>query len=815
VTIPLVESARGFRFDQVTPTGEVGVFCVQAKKERREMNKKIHFGIVTLITLAILLTVSPFQEVGLAATAKEAAVSNALLWLRTQQQPDGSIPSAVSGTYNGTTQAVLAIVAGNQDPHAWLSSNNQSPMDYLASEADTQTDDITETGTTARLTLAVVAAGNSYNFGRVISAAGGIPDDPYDFGGVNLVERLQGYYNPSTGQYGPSGDVPAQALAMMALSVAVTETQSIDQTVPTAATDLLKSWQDPGGGWGYVYPCNPEDWCYPDADNTALAIQALIAAGEPTTSVSIVNALNFLKSQQGDDGGFQAWGTSNANSTAWGIQAVLAADQDPEGPDWTKDGHTPVSFLLSLQDDTGYFEYSDPPPGWSADLALTTMQAAPALAGKPFPLRGRYIAVKKGLRWLQTQQQADGSIPSAFGTYNATNQAVLAIVAGEEDPLAWDSSSPGNPDPIDYLKSQAPTETATVIQTSSCALTILSAQASGQDPTDFSGVDLINTLTTTDYNSSTGQYGSAGSVPDQAWSILALKAVGETIPVAAADLLKGWQDAGGGWGYVYPCNPEDWCYPDADNTALALQALIAAGEPATSASVVNALNFLKSQQGDDGGFQAWGTSNANSTAWSTQALIAALEDPQGANWSQDSKTPWTYLLQLQADTGYFEYSDPPPGWPADLVLTTIQAIPALAGKPFPYLDEMWIGKAQVEVNPLNGDFYVTAPYAQDLNSNSAVQVRYQPTGDGKINTSWTGWQDMTCVRTHAGTAFASTVFARTVSGLDPGSYEFEFQFADSNGTAQGEPSQTVEVSWSAQGPQVANYFPLIFKNWSQ
>lgn len=743
------------------------------------MNVKIRLGIVALVMLTVLLIALSFQRVSLAATTEETAVSRALLWLRTQQQADGSIPNSVSGTYNGTAQAVLTIAAGNQDPHAWLSSNNQSPMDYLASQAITQTDTITETGTITRLTLAVVAA----------------DDNPYNFGGVNLVERLQSYYDPATGQYGLTGDVPAQALAMMALSVAMTETQPITQTVPVTATELLKSWQDPGGGWGYTYPCT--GWCSPDVDNTALVIQALIAAGEPVSSTTVVSATDFLKTQQGEDGGFQSWGTSNVNSTAWGIQAVIATGQDPAGAEWTRNGNTPVSFLLSLQASDGHFEYSDPPPGWSPDLVLTTMQAVPALAGKPFPLGGRCVAIKKGLRWLQTQQQADGSIPNAVsGAYNGTNQAVLAIVAGGEDPLAWDSSGSGNPDPIDYLKSQAATQaTAYVTQTAACALTILSAEASGEDPTNFGGMNLVTALTTTDYNSSTSQYGSAGSVTDQAWSIIALKSVSETIPVTATEFLKSWQDPSGGWGYIYPCT--GWCSPDVDNTALVLQALIAAGEPLNSATVANAIEFLKSQQGNDGGFQSWGASNANSTAWGTQAVIAAVEDPQGANWSQDSKTPWYYLMQLQDDVGRFQYSDPPPGWGADLVLTTIQAVPALAGKPFPYLNEMWIGTARVEFNSLNGDLYLTALYAQDLNNNSTAQVRYRPVGG-----AWSGWLDMTRVKTKADAAFV-----RTVSGPNPGSYEFEFHFEDADGITQGGPSQGSELH--------RYWFPIMFKNWPQ
>lgn len=59
---------------------------------------------------------------------------------------------------------------------------------------------------------------------------------------------------------------------------------------------------------------------------------------------------------------------------------------------------------------------------------------------------------------------------------------------------------------------------------------------------------------------------------------------------------------------------------------------------------------------------------------------------------------------------------------------------------------------------------------------------------------------MTRVKTKADAAFV-----RTVSGLEPGNYEFEFQFGDSDGTAQGPTSQTVKASWLTQ------YLPIIFE----
>ena len=730
------------------------------------MNTKLRLSVILIVLLATLM-VGLLPSATAAATTKDAAISKALYWLRSQQQADGSVPSGVSGAYNGTNQAVLAIVAGSQDPKAWLSSDNKSPLDFLASQAIIQTDTITETGTSARTLLSAVAAGG----------------DPYNFGGVDLVSTLTiTDHNSTTGQYGLEGDVPTQALAMMAV-------RASGQTVPEMATELLKGWQDPSGGWGYAYPCLPENWCFPDVDNTALAMQALIAAGEPITSTSIISATGFLKSQQGDDGGFQSWGTSNANSTAWGIQALITAGQDPAGTDWMKNSHTPVSFLLSLQANAGYFEYSSPPPGWTADLVLTTVQTVPALADKPFPLRGRYVGVKKGLRWLGTQQQADGSIPSAVsGAYNGTNQAVLAIVAGGEDPLAWDSS--GGLDPIDFLASQAITQTDTITETGTTARTLLSAVAAGEDPQNFGGANLVATLTITDYNPTTGQYGLAGDVPVQALSMMAVRASGQTVPVTATNLLKSWQDSGGGWGYAYPCT--GWCSPDVDNTALVIQALIVAGKPVTSTSIISATGFLKSQQGDDGGFQSWGTSNANSTAWGIQALIAAGQDPAGADWMKNSHTPVGFLLSLQADTGYFEYSSPPPGWAADLVLTMVQAIPALAGKPFPFLDEMWVGTASAQLNLFTSNVHVTARYAQDVDGDGGASLRYRPVGG-----AWSGSLPM--IR-------AEGAFARTLAGLGSGFYEIEVTYSDPDGTAAGPATQTLEVTLFRV------FLPLIMKN---
>jgi hypothetical protein len=131
-----------------------------------------------------------------------------------------------------------------------------------------------------------------------------------------------------------------------------------------------------------------------------------------------------------------------------------------------------------------------------------------------------------------------------------------------------------------------------------------------------------------------------------------------------------------------------------------------------------------------------------------------------------------------------------------LVLNTIQAIPALAGRPFPYLDETWVGSARVEINLLNGDFYAKALYAQDVDHSSTAQMRYRPAGG-----AWTEFQSMSRVP-----AVANAAYVNTVSSLGPGSYQFEFEFRDEkDGVTQGASSQTTQAAWTVV------YLPAVLK----
>jgi len=182
------------------------------------------------------------------------------------------------------------------------------------------------------------------------------------------------YYDETTGIYA-EGAGP-QAWAMLGEA-------SLDRAIPPEAIAYLKGLAQPGSGfeWGPGWGA--------DTNATALAMQALIATGEPISSPLVMDGLAYLRAAQNEDGGFpyqpdSPWGTdSDANSTAYVIETLRAAGEDPNGAAWSKGANTPISFLMSLQMDDGSFEWQ----GGQGSNLLATEQAVVALLGRTFPLR--------------------------------------------------------------------------------------------------------------------------------------------------------------------------------------------------------------------------------------------------------------------------------------------------------------------------------------------------------------------------------------------------------------------------------------------
>ena len=98
----------------------------------------------------------------------------------------------------------------------------------------------------------------------------------------------------------------------------------------------------------------------------------------------VKRSLAYMRGAQNDDGGFgQSEGyPSNAQSTAWAIQGIVAAGKSPAR--FGSKTRSPLAFLASLRGGNGSYRYSRSSaqtPVW------VTAQAIAAVRGKALPLR--------------------------------------------------------------------------------------------------------------------------------------------------------------------------------------------------------------------------------------------------------------------------------------------------------------------------------------------------------------------------------------------------------------------------------------------
>jgi uncharacterized repeat protein (TIGR01451 family) len=279
-----------------------------------------------------------------------------------------------------------------------------------------------------------------------------------------------------------------------------------------------------------------------------------------------------------------------------------------------------------------------------------------------------YKAASDSLSWLQSQQViTNGSYGNSAGN---SVETMFSLGANSQQATNWRPAT-NAPSLLNYM-----------LNNSSKFADGGDVAAPGKLAVAFAATDgcwPVEAMTIMDsYSSTTGGF-SIGSSP-QAWAILGLKATSQTVPVKAIQFLKDGIQPNGGWEW-FP----DWD-TDTNATAMAIQALIATGEPATSTVIISGLNYLKSSQNSDGGFpytpqSAFGTeSDGNSTAYVIQAILATGQDPLTGTWRVGGNNPISYMLSLQLADGSFEWQK---GKGSNL-LASQQAVTALLGRPYPF-----------------------------------------------------------------------------------------------------------------------------------
>jgi hypothetical protein len=293
------------------------------------------------IGITLLATAFVMSHAGTvsAQTRYTDAANKALVWMKTQQQAEGSFAGFGAGS---TIDAVLAIIAARQDPSTYVKGGN-TPITFLESKA-------------AELSTAPGGAG------KLLLMAETLNMDGRSFGGVNLLDVINKSYNAQSGQYGP--DMIGHAFNILGLA-------SAGQAVPPEAITFIERSQNGDGGWSFSGEAGPGK---ADTNTTSVVLQALVAAGTKSEMV-MKKAMTYLASQQNEDGGFpfqkggEFGSDSDVNSTAYVVQAALVFGD-------TDMAEVGLDFILSMQKPSGAFQWMATEPD---DNAGATYQAIPVL----------------------------------------------------------------------------------------------------------------------------------------------------------------------------------------------------------------------------------------------------------------------------------------------------------------------------------------------------------------------------------------------------------------------------------------------------
>lgn len=586
--------------------------------------------IAFLCLIALALPLAPVRADERLLERQQAAVDRAISWLRMQQQPDGSFPTAFGHPAGITLDVLQALIVAGVDPATWRGAEKgPDVLSYLVKEAEAYA---TSPAATGKLVAALTAAGL----------------DVQALNGFDAAAKLASFAEKD-GALPEASTLADQAWAILGLV-------SLRQPIAEAAVKRLLEGQNADGGWGWAKG-QPSD-----ADSTALALEALAAAGRNREDPVIKKALAHLKSLQGPTGAIEGWGAPNPSSTAYVLQALVAVGEDPLSEAWrTPNGQTLLDGLLALQTAEGGFASFEGKPD-----VFSTAQAIPGLLGKPFPLPGPVPALRGALAYLRSIQGADGGFGEAL-----TGEVIMALAAAGEDPQLWQSRAGRTL--VEAALDLAP-KADNAGKAGRLALALAKA---GRDPHRAGSVDLIAVIQA-HYDRTTGLYDPSGNVWNQAYALWALAETGSQVPQEAIAWLVKSQNPDGGWGWNAAAPS------DSNSAALAVLALRACGYPAESKELVKAAAYLRNRQANDGGYRYDSSTqppegDANSTALVAQALAAlGIETHLGWQCARSAgltvNRPLDRVHALQLGNGALEWL---PG-NGENPLATAQIIPFLA-----------------------------------------------------------------------------------------------------------------------------------------
>lgn len=371
-----------------------------------------------LVAVAAILTVviagagAASALAGAASPQRQNLVDTTVRFLQESQRPNGGFAnSGKAPSQSISAWVAIALEAAGINPQdqatcgidAFTYLESHFPASYREEAA------APEVATTA--------------FERELLVVDGAGADPHDFAGTDLVAEILGRQLPD-GSFsyvpGGRGEINDTAFAVLALSPVA---EPATQGAVARALDWLETQQNEDGAWSWQVKGATDN-----VDLTGAVLEALNAGGRHGSAAQAA-ALGFLHRAQRPDGGFTelgGGGESNVASTAWAVQGLWAADEDPEA--WRTGAgppsEEPLDYMEGLQQPDGHVRWKR-----SSDLNGIWMTAyvAPAFAGQALP-------VPRVARALPGSPPAEGELPASCAEPVAGQAGEESTPPGSESP---------------------------------------------------------------------------------------------------------------------------------------------------------------------------------------------------------------------------------------------------------------------------------------------------------------------------------------------------------------------------------------------
>jgi hypothetical protein len=276
-------------------------------------------------TLILVLALSGFRYTGFGDNGAKNKARAGTEFIKSKQLADGSFEVAGFAGFE-SPDAVLAIAENAQTSATWSRSEALAAVNATKNGSNSALhaiDDYADSG---------IDAGQAAKLVQLVVRPLGLSVTKFNPDGdhaVNL-EAIIDAGHKSDGSYGAFNATLFAAMAKRKLG-----------GVPTNTVAYIRAAQESGGGWNFAG--DPTGVAAPaDTDTTALAIEALVAAGAKRTDPDLQQGLTFLADNLQTNGSWESFGASDPNSTSLAVLGITAAGYDVSTSCW-RDSTVPAS----------------------------------------------------------------------------------------------------------------------------------------------------------------------------------------------------------------------------------------------------------------------------------------------------------------------------------------------------------------------------------------------------------------------------------------------------------------------------------------